>query len=152
MYKLTIYYKFLPVFLLLLLPSCVPVQHTRGNFLEKQQLAKLKVGKTTRAEVLTHLGPPSSHEMFIGKGWYYMGEKTENVSFLAPKVEKREFYLLEFNEKNILSAVKKFDEKGIEIKPDKDKTPTHGRDPSFIGEFINNIGRYEEPGATRRRK
>ena len=134
------------------LTSCKPIHHTRGNFLEKQQLAKLKIGQSTRNDVLAHLGPQTSHEMFIGKGWYYMGEKTENMSFLKPKVENREFYLMEFNRSGVLTAIKKFDEKGVEIDPDKDKTPTYGRDPSFLGEFINNIGRYEEPGAGRGKK
>lgn len=152
MHKRIPIYHFSALFLALFLCECTPIQHTRGNFLEKQQLSKLKIGQSTRADVLTHLGPPSSHEMFIGKGWYYMGEKTENVSFLAPKIEKREFYLLEFNSKEILSSVKKFDDKGVEIKPDREKTPTYGRDPSFLGEFVNNIGRYEDPGAGRGRK
>jgi outer membrane protein assembly factor BamE (lipoprotein component of BamABCDE complex) len=140
------------IFVLVLFTACTPTHHTRGNFVEKSQLKKLVLGKTTTKEVLDILGPPSSQELFIGKGWYYMGEKTETTSFLTPKVEKRHFYLLEFNKKNLLISLKKFDEKGIEIIPDKDKTPTHGRDPSFIGEFVNNIGRYENPGSGRRRK
>ncbi|MDC0348781.1 outer membrane protein assembly factor BamE [Alphaproteobacteria bacterium] len=140
------------LFALVLFTACTPTHHTRGNFLEKSQLKKLVLGKPTAKEVLDILGPPSSQELFIGKGWYYMGEKTETTSFLVPKVEKRHFYLLEFNKKDLLMSLKKFDEKGIEIIPDKDKTPTHGRDPSFIGEFINNIGRYENPGSGRRRK
>ena len=136
---------------LLLQSGCVPVHHTRGNFIEKQQLEKLKIGVSTQQDVLSHLGPPSSHEMFIGRGWYYMGEKTVTTSFLTPKIEKRDFLLIEFNQKGILSAIKKFDERGVEITPDGDKTPTYGRDPSLLGEFINNIGRYEDPGAGRKR-
>ncbi|MFN7662847.1 MAG: outer membrane protein assembly factor BamE [Alphaproteobacteria bacterium] len=138
--------------LCLMLIGCTPTSHIRGNFLEDDQLKKLTLGKTTAQEVQEILGPPSNQELFIGKGWYYMGEKTETTAFLKPKVIKRRFYLLEFDDKAVLMSLKKFDEKGIEITPDGAKTQTYGRDPSFLGEFINNIGRYEDPGARSRRK
>lgn len=141
-----------PIFALLLLVSCAPTHHIRGNFVEDEQLKKLKIGETTSQQVHDILGPPSSQELFVGKGWYYMGEKTETTAFLKPKVTKRHFYLLEFNDKDVLESVKKFDEKGIEISPDSSKTPTYGRDPSLLAEFINNIGRYEDPGARPRNK
>jgi outer membrane protein assembly factor BamE (lipoprotein component of BamABCDE complex) len=143
---------FAPLFVSLLLANCTPTPHMRGNFVEDEQLKKLTIGQTTAQQVHEILGPPSSRELFVGRGWYYMGEKTETVAFLKPKVQKRHFYLLEFDDKEILISVKKFDEKGIEISPDSSKTPTYGRDPSFLGEFINNIGRYEDPGARPRRK
>jgi outer membrane protein assembly factor BamE (lipoprotein component of BamABCDE complex) len=136
----------------LILVSCTPTPHIRGNFVEDEQLKKLTIGQTTAQQVHEILGPPSSQELFVGKGWYYIGEKTETVSFLKPEVQKRHFYLLEFNDQNVLTSLKKFDEKGIDVTPDSSKTPTHGRDPSLLGEFINNIGRYEDPGARSRRK
>jgi outer membrane protein assembly factor BamE (lipoprotein component of BamABCDE complex) len=143
---------FAPFCVFLLLASCSPTHHIRGNFVEDEQLKKLKIGETSAQQVHEILGPPSSQELFVGKGWYYMGEKTETVSFLKPKVTQRHFYLLEFNDQGILASVKKFDEKGIEIAPDSSKTPTYGRDPSLLAEFINNIGRYEDPGARPRSK
>ena len=120
--------------------------------MEDEQLKKLKVGESTAQQVREIIGPPSSQELFVGKDWYYMGEKTETVAFLKPKTIKRHFYILEFDDKGVLASLKKFDEKGIEISPDGSKTPTHGRDPSLLAEFINNIGRYEDPGSGRRRK
>lgn len=139
-------------FFYLVLASCTPTQHIRGNFVEDEQLKRLKVRETTAQQVRAIIGPPSSQEMFVGKGWYYMGEKTETVAFLKPVITKRHFYLLEFDDKDILISIKKFDEKGIEVTPDSEKTPTYGRDPSLFREFINNIGRYEDPGARNRSK
>lgn len=146
------FFLFFSLLVLLGLTTCTPIHHTRGNFLESAQVKQLKIGKTTKAEVLNLIGPPTSYEMFIGKGWYYMGERTETVSFKKPVIKKREFFLLEFTPQDVLSAIRKFDERGIEIKPDGDKTPTYGRDPSLLGEFINNIGRYEDPGSRGGRK
>lgn len=136
----------------LLLASCRPTISTRGNLFDPKLMDKILINQTSAAEVRQILGPPTSHEMFSGKGWFYMGEQTEAYAFLRPKVLERRIYRIEFNEAGIVRQIKIYDQQGVEIKPDSDKTPTYGRDPSFLAEFVGNIGRYEDPGAANRKK
>ena len=136
----------------LLLISCRPTINTRGNLFDPKLLDKIVVNKTSAAEVRQILGPPTSQEMFSGKGWFYMGEQTETYAFLRPKVLERRIYRFEFTDTGLVSQIKLYDAKGYEIKADSDKTPTYGRDPSFLAEFVGNIGRYEDPGNASRKK
>ncbi len=132
--------------------SCTPTVNTRGNLIESKMMSQVIPHKTSMAEVRALLGPPTSQEMFTGKGWLYLGEQTETVSFYKPKVVTRHVYLVEFNAQGLVEKVTPYDSKGYPIEPDKEETPTHGRDPSLLAEFIGNIGRYEDPGGGIRRK
>lgn len=138
--------------LIMLLAGCTPSVNTRGNLFDPKLMDKITVNQTSATEVRTILGPPTSQEMFSGKGWFYMGEQTETYAFLRPKVVERRIYRIGFNNAGIVSEIKIYDSQGYEIKPDTDKTPTYGRDPSFLAEFVGNIGRYEDPGAANRKK
>ncbi len=135
-----------------LLSACTPTLSTHGNFVEPQMMEKIVPGKTTKGEVRLALGPPSTEGFLAGNEWYYIGEHMETVSFLDPKVTAYRLYVIDFDEKGYVKSVKTSDQKTHKIEPIKRKTPTYGRDPSVIAEFLGNIGRYEEPQDSRRRK
>lgn len=132
--------------------ACTPTFHTRGNFIEPELLAKVVPGKTTRGEVRLILGPPSTEGFLAGDEWYYIGEHTETVSFLKPKTTAYRLFIIDFDERGYVKSIKTIDQKTHHIEPVKAKTPTYGKDPSLVAEVLGNIGRYEEPKDSRRRR
>lgn len=134
---------------LLNLGACKPVQHTRGNFIDPEDLNKIEINKTTKQEVRALLGPPSSSELFGRDVWYYIGDKTETKSFFDPKI--KEVLLLEvvFDKNGKVTSYGMKDEKdrhAVTFK--KGSTPVKGKDPSLVSELFGNIGRYSAPKRT----
>ncbi|MEI8320850.1 MAG: outer membrane protein assembly factor BamE [Alphaproteobacteria bacterium] len=137
--------KFSLFFLALLsLTACSPTLNTRGNFIDLENLKKIKVGETSRGEVHEILGPPSSQELFTGKGWYYIGEQNTTRSFLAPKLLERHIVFIEFDKANMVTSIKQLDQQGYDVSVSSDKTPTYGKDPSALSEIFGNMGRYND--------
>lgn len=144
------YARFLaPVALVLTLISCSPVQHVRGNLLDLDEVKKIQIGKTTKADLRRLLGPPSSEELFGRDAWYYVGDKVENKSFFEPKVMERTLVIVTFGKNNTVASYELKDlthQQAVDVK--KNSTPVKGRDPSFVSELFGNIGRYSAPKKT----
>ena len=85
--------------------SCSPTQHIQGNLLDLDDVKKIEVGRTTKGDVRTLLGPPSSQELFGRDAWYYMGDKVENKSFFKPKVTERTILVVTFADNNTVSPM-----------------------------------------------
>jgi outer membrane protein assembly factor BamE (lipoprotein component of BamABCDE complex) len=127
-----------------LMAGCSPIIHMRGNLPHDEELNKVQAGVHTKGDVLKILGEPSIPELFEGKGWFYIGERTQEVSFLRPKVLTRRVTLIEFDDKDMVSSITTHDEKaGMDIEVSKRETPTLGRDPSIFREIFGNIGKYD---------
>ena len=132
------------ILLSLALGGCAPTMHTRGNFTDLNQVKKIKVGETTRADVHMVLGPPSTQELFTGTAWYYIGEQTTTRAFFKPDLMARHVVIIEFDATDKVSAVHVKEEGWQEISPISEVTPTYGKDPSVLTEVFGNIGRYSE--------
>lgn len=133
------------IMLILSLTGCESIIHLRGNYVEEADLQKIEAGVTTRKEVFTLLGPPSHIQMFDGAGWYYLGEKTKEVSFFHPEVLTRKVIYISFASDDKVNKIDIYDDtKGFEFEIIEEKTPTLGRDPSFFKEIFGSIGKYDE--------
>ncbi len=128
----------------LMMGGCSPTLHTRGNYIDLDNLKKIKIKETSRSDVHLLLGPPSSTELFTGKGWYYIGEQTTTRAFFKPDVIESHLILIEFDATDKVVKVERVDQTGYDISPDSDHTPTYGRDPSVLSEVFGNIGRYAD--------
>lgn len=131
--------------LIVLLAGCESIIHLRGNYVEEADLQKIEAGVTTRKEVFTLLGPPSHIQMFDGEGWYYLGEKTKEVSFFHPEVLTRKVIYISFAANDKVEKIDIQDDiEGFKFEIIEEKTPTLGRDPSFFKEIFGSIGKYDE--------
>ena len=92
-----------------LLGACTPTVANRGNILDLETLAQIKPGITTREEVATKLGTPTSVSTFDEKIWYYVGRETVQYSFLTPDVVKQQAVEIDFNDQGIVTAAKNLD-------------------------------------------
>lgn len=136
---------FFVLFLLLGLSGCESTYNWRGNFPSKEQVEKIQVGGSSKADVLKILGAPTHRQLFDGNGWYYVGEENEVTAFLDPEVLKRQVVHITFDAKGYVTNVsvsQGTDAK--EVSMQEDKTPTLGRDPAFFKEFFGTIGKYDE--------
>lgn len=125
-----------------LLAACEPTIANRGNILDPDKLAEVKVGTSTREEVATHLGTPTMVSTFDDKVWYYAGRQTEQYSFFDPIVLKQKAVEVRFNDEGIVTALNDLDLSAAkDISPVDRRTPTYGNDDTFIKQLLGNLSR-----------
>ena len=131
------------------LAGCAPTVDQRGNLPEPEKLALIRPGATTRDEVAKILGTPSSTGVFDSKNWYYISRRTKQFAFLDPDVLDQQVYIVNFNDKGVVSGIDHKELKdGREIVPAPGATPAPGRELTLIEQVLGNIGRFNKGSAT----
>lgn len=130
-----------------LLCACTPTVASRGNILDSDKIAEVKVGASTREEVATALGSPTTVSPFDDKVWYYIGRQTEQYSFFDPEVVQQKAVEVQFDDQGIVTAVNNLDLSGAqEVDPVGRATPTYGRNDTLIRQLIGNLAHPTVPG------
>ena len=140
-----------PLAMVLLIAACSPIVDSRGNLPEAEDVDKIRVGASTKDEVATVLGSPSSVATFDPNTWYYISKRTETVAFFRPEVLDQKVLTIRFDEAGLVREVSQSGkEAGEEIEPVDRVTPTSGQSFSFFQQVFGNIGRFgDEPGKRR---
>jgi len=138
----------------LLLGACEPTIANRGNIVDPDKLAEIKIGTSTREDVATKLGTPTEISTFDDKVWYYVGRQTRQYAFLDPEVVKQQAIEVHFDDKGTVVALDKLDlSSAQDIEPAPGATPTYGRNDTFLRQLLGDIahpsvqtGRNGNPG------
>lgn len=127
----------------LLLVGCAPVQKTHGQLARAEDLAELKVGESTKAQVTEIMGSPTTIANFDPDTWIYIGLQTEGYAFEQAEIKQQLVLVLTFDEQGVLIRQRILDANDRrEIAVIERETPTYGRDSSFLMELFGNIGRF----------
>ena len=122
------------------LAACQPTIANRGNILDPDSLAQVKPGETTREEVATKLGTPTTISTFDDKIWYYIGRQTEQYSFFDPKVIKQQAIEVDFNDQGVVAGIKNLDlSHTVDVTPVGKETPTFGQEQTLIRELLGDL-------------
>jgi len=82
--------------------SCSPIVATNGNIVEADRLADIHEGTSNKSDVANALGTPSATGTLDTNTWYYIGQRTEKVAFMAPEVVERKVVVFHFDDSNTL--------------------------------------------------
>lgn len=130
----------------LLLSACSNLSDNRGHVHQTDAFSQIKPGVTTREEVRTLLGSPSSTGTFGEESWYYITSKKERKAFLEPVITERQVTRVTFNQEAVVTAVEQFDkEAGRDITVVEKSTPTEGHTLGFVEQILGNVGRFNKP-------
>ncbi len=125
--------------------ACTPVVAQRGNLLQDHQVSEVKVGESSRSDVLRILGSPTTQSTFNEDIWYYLGQETEKRGILDHEVVNERIFVVSFNEEGIVQTISEEDSERLDIPYSKSKTPTHGNNLTFMQQLLGNLGRFNAP-------
>ncbi len=132
-----------------LLGGCTPVVHQNGWVDNIENVKQLKVGVTTKDQVMALLGTPTLTSTRDENRWYYVSRVTECLSTInRPRIIHKVAYVLSFDSKGILQEVETIRE-GQDISPVSRETPTKGYTPSVFQQMFKNLGRVDSGGKKR---
>jgi len=129
--------------------GCSPTVDIRGNMPDPQDVAQLKVGESTRDDVIKLLGNPSTSGTFEKETWYYIGQRTEQgATFFKPTVTDQKVLAVRFDADGKLEELHEYglkDGKPVEV---VDRvTPTRGKDLTILQQLVGNVGRFGSQGS-----
>lgn len=127
--------------LALLAGGCTSIRNHRGYIIDQALLDSVQPGTDNRLSVEHTLGRPSFVSQFGNKDWYYISQDTSTQAFSRPHTTGQTVLRVRFDPAGNVVAV---DRKGMEqvarIDPEGDKTPTLGRNRSFLEDLFGNVG------------
>lgn len=133
----------LPLGLCLAVAACSGIVDRRGYRADERDVSQIQPGISTKDDVLTLMGTPTTRGTFDGDVWYYIGQETETLAFLEPDLVERDIIEVEFDDNGFVFSVNQY---GAEIAQDvaivDRETPTRGNRITFIEQFLGNLGRF----------
>ena len=121
--------------------GCSRIQQNQGYLVDETLLTSIQPGVDNRDSVAKTLGRPTFSAQFDSGEWYYVTRNTGQYAFARPKVVSQSILVVMFDKSgNVTKVERRGMEQIARIDPEKDKTPTLGREGSFLEELFGNIG------------
>lgn len=130
----------------LALLACSPTVATHGHRLDERALARIEPGQSSRQDVAQLLGSPSARATFGDSPWYYVSQRTEQLSFYQADVTDQDVVVISFDEQGVVSSIERHGlDEAREIELVGRETPTTGNELNVLEQFVGNIGRFNAP-------
>ena len=127
--------------------GCSSIVDRRGYIIDETLVQAIQPGIDNRASVETTLGHPSFTSQFGPPTWYYVSSVTQQRPFSTPKISSHSVLAVQFDQSgNVVAADRSGIERVVRLNPESDKTPTLGRERSFLQDLFGNIGQVGTPG------
>jgi len=130
------------------LSACSSIRESRGYVVDPILVSSVQPGIDNQRSVEGTLGRPSFISQYGEPTWYYISSITGRKPFVRPRIREHSVMAVKFDAAGNVTSV---DRTGIDrvayLQPDGDKTPTLGRERSFLEDLFGNIGQVGAPGA-----
>jgi len=128
------------------LTACAPINpviEQRGYVLDEKDLKKLTPKVTTKEDVKTILGSPSTVSTVDGEAWYYISSKMETYAFYPPDEIERTVVAVYFDKTPTVQQVAYYGLQDGQIVDFVTRTtPTRGKELTILGQMFSNLGKF----------
>lgn len=115
----------------------------RGNRVDADLLNELVVGTSTKQDVTSLIGSPTTRATFDDNTWIYIGMQTRQRIGRTLGVLNMENTVLTFNDAGVLTDVKRLNQDdSLPVQVVARTTPSPGSDTNFLQMLLGNVGRY----------
>lgn len=125
----------------MLAAGCARITETQGYLADQELLMSVQPGVDNKESVAKTLGRPTMMSQWDDDHWYYVSRTTRQFAFLRSQPAAQNILMVTFGPDGTVTAVQR---RGLEqvadIVPDKDKTPTLGREATLLEDLFGNIG------------
>lgn len=128
---------------LLAVTACTTVYRNHGYAPADADLEKVVVGESTKQDVATAVGRPSSIGVLAESGWYYVGSRFKHFAWKAPEEVERQVVAISFDQDGVVENVERFAlEDGQVIALSRRVTDSNIKGLSFLRQLLGNIGNF----------
>lgn len=127
--------------------GCSSIRDHRGYLVDNVLVDSIQAGIDNQLSVERTLGRPTFISQFGEPAWYYISINTRQAAFTRPRTNEQLIMRVKFDKAGNVVAV---DRRGMEniarLDPEGNKTPTLGRERTFLEDLFGNIGTVGAPG------
>ena len=117
---------------------------SHGHTINENELKKINIGTTTRADILDILGKPSFRGAFDTQKLYYSSQVMLQPVASTKQTHKRLVYIFTLNDSNVLQSIDLMNkDDGLHIAHINDKTPTPGDTFGILEQVFSNFKRQQ---------
>ena len=132
---------------LIALSACSSIRESRGFVNDPILVRTVQPGIDNRRSVEGTLGRPTFQSQYGEDTWYYISSITGRRPFVRPRIREHAVMAVRFDEAgNVASVERRGVEEVVFLQPDGDKTPTLGRERTFLEDLFGNIGQVGAGG------
>ena len=124
--------------------GCTTLTRSHGFVPLPEDLEQLTVGQTTREEVLTIVGPPTTSGTVDSETLYYVQSERSRFGSFEPEIASREVLAIRFTSGGVLSNIERFGlEDGRVVVLSRRITDDGIADVTIIGQLLGAIGNID---------
>jgi outer membrane protein assembly factor BamE (lipoprotein component of BamABCDE complex) len=128
--------------------GCGTIRESQGYVVDQLLVNSVQPGIDNQQSVEATLGRPTFTSQFGEPTWYYVSSVTGRKPFVRTKIQTHQVLAVKFDAAgNVIAADTTGIDQVVYLSPDGDKTPTLGRERSFLEDLFGNIGTVGAPGA-----
>ncbi len=129
-----------------LVSGCASIDNQRGYRAEEVLVAAIQPGIDNKASVEGTLGRPTFTSEYGDESWYYVSNLTRQKPFNSPKIREHTVLAIHFDSAgNVVATEESGVDRLVKLDPEDDKTPTLGKDRTFLQDLFGNIGAVGAP-------
>jgi outer membrane protein assembly factor BamE (lipoprotein component of BamABCDE complex) len=116
----------------------------RGYQIDERTYSQVKIGDSTKQEVLTLMGTPSTTSTVGGDAWYYVGQKMHRaLAFMPVQTEDQNVLAVYFGKTGKVERIANYGMKDGQVFDFVSRTtPTGGNEPDFLRNMFANLFRF----------
>jgi outer membrane protein assembly factor BamE (lipoprotein component of BamABCDE complex) len=116
----------------------------RGYQIDEKTYSQVKIGASTKQEVLTLMGTPSTTSTVGGDAWYYIGQKMHRaLAFMPVHMEDQSVLAVYFAKTGKVERIANYGMKDGQVFDFVSRTtPTGGQEPNFLRNMFNNLFKF----------
>ena len=134
--------KLIVTFLIFILSSCTQTFQKNGLSEKKIESFDIKIGKTSKKNLIDNYGPPIFENVFNDNVIYYVSHNTSYKTFDDRKTDKLLVFEITLDEKNIVQKYKKYSDKdSLDIKVSRNNDDNDIDLTSFWKDLVRAIRR-----------
>lgn len=124
-----------------LLPACSSIRESRGYIVDPLLSDIIQPRIDNQQSVEGTLGRPTFISQFGAPTWFYVSSITGQRPFNRPRIREHSVLAVQFDAAGKVVEVKRTGlEQVVFLDPNGNKTPTLGRERSFLEDLFGNIG------------
>lgn len=123
------------------LSGCASIKDHRGYLADTALIDAVQPGIDNKTSVERSLGRPTFVSEWGQKDWYYVSIDTKQAAFTRPRSASQTILKVSFDPAGNVANVERIGmEKVVRLDPDGNKTPTLGKERTFLEDLFGNIG------------
>ncbi len=125
--------------------GCAKEINAHGFNFEHSNFKSIKVGETSRHQVLSELGSPTSTSDFGEKKYYYISNKVERIAFLDPTIIEQRVLSIGFDNAGIVQDIHELTlDDARKVIFSENRTEIKGNSVTAMQQILTNIGKYNK--------